>query len=80
MPRNAAVRRNSDASSSSSPAPSSQQIAVHLTQPASIAAWTALVERCGGAQAAFEALVLLPAALEGAGIDTARFLRACPRG
>lgn len=66
MPRNAAVSRTAD---SPAPRPPSLHVALTLTQPASIAAWNALVARCGSAQAAFEALVLLPQAMRGAGFD-----------
>lgn len=72
MPRNAAISRTVDATD---PRPVVRTIAVQLSQPESIAAWDALVERCGSAQGAFEALVLLPAALQGAGIDPEVWLR-----
>lgn len=71
MPRNAAIARTADVGAKPVP----RTVAVSLHHPDSIAAWDALVARCGGAQAAFEALVLLPAALEAAGIDAEVWLR-----
>lgn len=50
-------------------------ITLELTRDDAIAAWTSLVQRCGGAQAAFEALVLLPSALQAAGIDPGSYMR-----
>lgn len=73
MPRNAAVSRDTPPSP---PTPALQRVAVTLSGDDCIAAWEALVQRCGGPQAAFEALVLLPAALHAAGIDPERFLQA----
>lgn len=91
MPRNAAVTRNTiDAASGTAAAsPASMHdadaaavadagantITLALTHADAIAAWTALVQRCGGAQAAFEALVLLPSALQAAGIDPGSYMR-----
>ena len=74
MPRNAAVSRTVDAEPNAT-RPLALHVALTLTQPASIAAWEALVARCGGPLAAFEALVLLPEAMRGAGFDPDQHLR-----
>lgn len=66
MPRNAAVSRTTDAIA---PRPFALHLALTLTHPASIAAWEALVARCGSPHAAFEALILLPEAMRAAGFD-----------
>ena len=66
MPRNAVVSRTAD---STAPRSFALHVALTLAHPASIAAWNSLVARCGSAQAAFEALVLLPEAMRGAGFD-----------
>ena len=59
---------------STTPRPFTLHLALTLTRPESIAAWNALVARCGSAQAAFEALVLLPEAMHGAGFDPDPYL------
>ena len=74
MPRNAAVSRTAN---SIAPRPFALQLALTLTHPESITAWNALVDRCGSAQAAFEALVLLPEAMRGAGFDPDPHLNRC---
>lgn len=69
-----ATRRNADESAAAGPEQAARHIAVTLSHPHSVTAWDGLVERCGSAQAALEALVLLPAAMRGAGLDPDSYL------
>lgn len=89
MPRHAAISRTAAAPApgtsgatstpSSHPAPQApaapDTVTLALSPDGTLSAWNALVQRCGSAQAAFEALVLLPAALEAAGIDPCLYMR-----
>ena len=74
MPRNAAIARTPDATPDTRRI-TPRTVAVSLSHAETIDAWDALVARCGSMQAAFEALVLLPDALEAAGIDPGAYLR-----
>lgn len=74
MPRNSAITRTPDTAADTRRI-TPRTVAVSLAHEDTITAWDALVGRCGSTQAAFEALVLLPGALEAAGIDPAAYLR-----